>query len=193
MTHLLILILLFITYLVPQAMIMNGIFLAASGNTELRPDGTYHNSEMILYPLAKYFNQKTMIKVYYPGGLLSDLLTDISNRFPTIPASSYWRTEDERLLWLKQKHLIENSFEIKIEVTQENKILFYKEYSNYKFSKYIRKPLFGCIICMPSFWGIFTFLIPALFAFHFDLIVLALYIPNTFCLSFLNYKIMKPI
>lgn len=185
------LILIFIAYLVPQAMIINGIFLSASGYTETLPDGTQKDSEMILYPLAKYLSQHTIQKIYYQGEQFNELIQNIFNSYPTLNGNTVGLTDDQKFLWLKQKYLIEQLFKVKVEITDLVRI--YKEYPVYRFSKYIRKPIFGCVICMSSFWGIFLFLIPGLIVFHFDPLIAALYIPNTLCLAFLNYKIFKPL
>lgn len=190
-TQLFTMIALFTLYLLPQAMFINGIWLAASGKTEIRPDGTDHDSEMILYPLAKYFNRKKMQIVYYDGQQLADLCAVIFHSYPTLDTIENL-TDDQIYLWKKQQRLIEHTLDIKIYV-RSTSVNFYREYSVYRFSKFIRKPLFGCVICMPSFWGIFTFLIPGLLFTHFDPLMIALYVPNTVCLSYLTFKIMKPV
>ncbi len=192
-THLLYLIVLFIVYLLPQAMVINGIFLASRGSTEKLPGGFEIDGEMIFYPLRKYLEQSEDIRYYYLGKEYYDLLDKIYLQYSFLKFSMDQELSDDLLFaWKKHQSLIEQNFSVKTQISRDN-IMFYKEYPEYRFSKYVRKPLFGCIICMASFWGLFTFLLPALFAFHFDPIIYALYFPNTACLGYLNYKIMKPL
>lgn len=194
------LILLFIIYLVPQAMIINGIFLAAQGSTEILPDGTEKDSEMILYPIYKWLHQKRLESIEYTGGEANKIIKRISDQFPALQLNTEieWYAlqliGDQRLMLLKHAELIKNVFGVKFMLFDHNYgVRFYKEYDVYRFSKYLRKPILGCVICMSSFWGIFTFLIPGLLLFHGDPIIAALYVPNTLALAYLNYKIMKPL
>ena len=193
--NLLLHVVLFIVYLFPQAMFINGAYLAAAGRSEIGPDGRVKDlSEMIFYPIRKYLEQHTKKAIYFSGEQLRLLLEEIFNTYPALSLSGVVElSQDDMIMWGKLKKNIENQFDLKIEFRYEKEIVFYREYTEYRFSKWLRKPTFGCIICMASFWGVFTFLIPAGFIFKFNAIVLLLYIPNTFCLSFLNYKLNKPL
>lgn len=192
-------IILFVVYLFPQAMFINGIYLASRGSSEIRPDGKEHLlSEMILYPLAKYLEQHTMSKIFYTDDRLSQFIEQVMDTFPV--TSTFEITEfsvEQRRQWASMKAAIEKTFDVKMSffsnLNDTYDLQFYREYTIYRFSKYIRKPLFGCIICMSSFWGLLTFLLPALAFFHLDPIVLALYVFNTPCLAYLAYKINKPL
>lgn len=190
-------ILLFVVYLIPQAMFINGVWLAASGSTEIRPDGSHHDSEMIFYPLKKYLEQKRMEKVYFNGDRYIEIVSKAKSFSQFITAyvvvgDLYKLTDDQQELWINNKAGLEVFLDAKINITTTGILYLYREFSVYRFSKYLRKPIFGCIICMSSFWGLITFLLPALIIFK-DPIVIALYVPNTFCLSYLNYKIFKPL
>lgn len=176
---LLIFLLAFAAFLFCQALFINGIFISSVGETKQLPDGSFKDSEMILYPLRKYLNQKSLVRVYYTGTRLQDLLYRISIIAP-IPVS-------DMSIDMRDEILRRLDTEIKIDESND----FYIEIDEYRFSKYIRKPIISCIVCMASFWGLFTYWIPAFIFFHVDLYVVLLWIVNTICLSFVNYLVFK--
>lgn len=184
-------------YLLLQSFLMNGIKISSEGRNELKPDGSMLYSEMIFARVAAYLNQHDIDIVYYKNNLFHELLNSIAVQYPSLQIKdardNYIFVDEPQLaLWKKLQRQIENTFDIKLNLNI-NSITIYREYKQYRFSKYIRKPIFGCIVCMPSFWGIFTCLIPAIVVMGFQWWTLPFYIINGFCCAFLNYKIYKPL
>lgn len=189
----------FLIYLLIQAIFINGVYISAAGKSETLPDGTGADSEMILYPLYKFLSQNTEKRIYY-------ILPQIKLRattFPTIAGGVIkWDTFGPYFYVAPTSGEINIGALIawadaylgaKVEYDEAGRtVAFYKTEPQYKFSKYLRKPIITCVICMASFWSIFTFLIPVLIVFGFSFKILPIWIGNVFCLSYLNYVIFKP-
>lgn len=196
----------FLIYLYPQALMINGIYISAAGRSDTLPDGTSADSEMILYPLYKYLNQSTTDKMYFT-------FESLKSKGITNWASFTWG----RVQWQEgiSQLLIQNAGQVlnidalktwataylNAKVTYnaaDGTVMFYQDITKYKFSKYIRGPIITCVICMASFWSIFTFLLPVIFILPKMKIFIPLadifpiWIANVFCLAYLNFLIFKP-
>lgn len=169
----------YILFLFVQAIFINGIRISAVGETEILPDGSKRHGEMIFYPLYRFMTQKTYKKVFYSGEEYSLLLTKI------LDFSKDSFNDKESLI--KSLKFIDS--EIKLESFDD--MQFYKEIEFYKFSKYIRKPIIQCIICMASFWGIFTYWPLIAYLYGINIFTLILWVINTICLSYVNYLVYK--
>jgi hypothetical protein len=207
MIDLLIAILLFLVYLFPQALLINGIYISAYGRTDILPDGKHADSEMILYPLYKFLNQNTAEKIYFTGEQLLKynpmatyykkgviIKNDALGAY-TFVFHEEFALVDALKLWATAYLNAETEYD-----QHSNTVSFYRYETVYKFSKYLRKPIITCVVCMASFWSIFTFLIPATLIFGIDsnflliinIKIMAIWIANVFCLSYLNYLLYKP-
>lgn len=188
----------FILYLPIQSLLINGIYISAAGRSETLPDGTVVGSEMILYPLYRFLNQQTQSPVFFSIKRIREL----SNKLPIVPWGTIdWTKYDQAFVVTLNPGAEADLTSLKTWATaylnaevfyQSNQLSFYQNIPHYKFSKYIRKPIITCIICMASFWSIFTFLIPVIYLFGWDLKILPIWIGNMFCVSYLNYVIFKP-
>lgn len=199
MTAILITILAFFVYLFLQSLAINGLYISAAGKSETLPDGTTADSEMILYPLYKFLNQFTLNRIYctmafiksrsasFPaiaGGIIQ--WTGDGPVFAIIPTSGQTINIDALKSWASA-YL---NAQVEYDSTAHN-FKLYQEVPEYRFSKYIRKPILTCVICMASFWSIFTFLIPVILVFGFSLKIIPIWIGDILCLSYLNYLIFK--
>lgn len=187
----------FVVFVIGQSFVINGIKIASSGKTEKKPDGTDRDSPMILYPIAKFLNQKTIDRVYYSGNELSKLVAKLNEDFPGILPNF-----STRILGLL---LFDNaSMDLMVGVAKKLKakdihyiidgkffIRFYKEYDNYKFSKWVRMPTFGCIRCMSSFWSLFTYWLPMIWVFDFHIWMVPLWVANISAVTFVNTYIAQ--
>lgn len=185
-------------YLLVQALFINGIKLSATGTTEVKPDGTDYDSEMILYPVAKFLLQKTICKIFYKGEYLKQLYANLVNSFSALGGANvlqdglYFNSADQYGIFKQSAPLIGKYLPEGVEfVLTESGITFYKSYDQYKFSKWIRKPVIQCIVCMGSFYGLFTFLIPGLVITGWSPFVLPAYLVNTFLLASVNKVVSK--
>lgn len=146
-----------------QAAFLNGIKIAAGGETEKMPNGKDKDSPMLLYPIAKWLDSHTMEKVYYSGEQFTKLLDSYFRRFGLLFPTDYKRTDGTLqyqsdgsisiLVGLMEKIRQEGVF---VEA-EDRTVRFYKEYKKFRFSKYVRMPTLGCIRCMPSYWSLVTF------------------------------------
>jgi hypothetical protein len=201
-SHYFILLATYALYLVFQGFFINGVKLASEGSTELLPNGKEKDGEMLLYPMAKELLRKRICKIFYSGAPLQDIYEYVVTQLPELrdnvrPASSalYFLSAAhldkyrDKLRLLQDKAMFE-SRGIKMEI-EDSYISFSKQYDEYVYSKWIRKPVIQCIICMASFWGILTFLIPMLIISHFNPIVIPAYLVNTVILGAVNKIIYK--
>lgn len=176
--------LVFLAFQIVQALFINGVKIAATGETEILPDGTEKDSEMILYPIYKFLCKKYKTTVYYENSQLNSLLLKLETylganfNFADFPMETI------------EIQLQKVDPEIMITRNGEG-YLFYKYVEHYFYSKYIRKPIIQCIICMASFWGFFTYWVPAYFVFGITEFSILLWLINTICLSYSNYLIFK--
>lgn len=205
-TQLLIIIYFFISwmlYLAFQALFINGIKLAAMGTTEILPDGTERDGEMILYPLAKELLKTKKVQVFYQDEQLAQFYAIFIANFPGLAGGTL---DNFRLNFVndtqrdnyqqsmpqfkKNANMASQGIQVQIGATCA---LFYKEYNDYVYSKWIRKPVIQCIICMASFWGLFTFLLPALALTNFNLWMIPAYVVNTVALGTVNKIFYKTV
>lgn len=191
----------FLLYAIVQALIINGIFISASGSDITLPDGTVLGSEMILYPVYKFLNKSYDKAVGYT-------LTEINNRIkvplPGITGGTIdWRGDGPLFAVAPNpgQNIDPTSLKVwaaaylhgALDYDEANQtIMFYQNVTFYRFSKWLRKPILTCIICMASFWSIFTFLIPVILIFGWHWQIIPIWVANMFCLSYLNYVIFKP-
>jgi hypothetical protein len=200
MEYLLIYILSFLAYLPVQSLFINGVYISSKDSDTVLPDGTVKKGEMILFPLYRYLNQTYTKRILFTysqigkqttklptdfGGVIQWEQTAFSGGFPiysTLSNIDFKVIRDWAEAELNAK-IFYNHLEKSLEI--------YKDVTFYKFSKYLRKPIISCVVCMASFWSIFTFLIPALLLFWNPLLIVIIWIGNVFCLSYLNYFIYK--
>jgi hypothetical protein len=182
-------------YVVVQAIFINGIKLSAAGSTEILPNGEEKDSEMILYPVAKFLLQKKTRKIFYSGVELEKLYTRITDQFSALGGLNsagsllMFATDDQHIAW---KHALPMLAQFgAVPELSHNTISFYKEVTEYKFSKWLRKPVIECVVCMSSFYGIFTCLIPFFIVSHYSWLALPVYLLNTFSLACMNKIIFK--
>lgn len=180
----------FILYQVIQAVFINGIKLAASGSTEILPDGTHKDSEMILYPMAKFLLQKKTCKIFYKGEQLAIIFMEIKQHLNTLKGLQISGNNLQLPFdlspvdFLKVTPYLNKALGIDF-ILLDNGISVYKEFPKYRFSKWLRKPIIECVVCMGSFWGIITFLIPVLFITH-SFMAFPAYVVNALCLACTN-------
>jgi len=192
----------FLIYLLIQALFINGVFISAKGKDTVLPDGTIEKGEMILYPIYRFLNQFTVEKVFYT---LPVIQSKVGSNFPQITggrivwdaASTQFKvilTPGQNLNIDALKTWAANLLEGNVFYDAgESTIGIYQNITFYKFSKYIRKPIISCVVCMASFWSIFLFLMPALFLFGVNYKIFLIWVVNVFCLAYLNYVIFKPL
>lgn len=149
------------------AMFLNGIKIASAGETEILPNGKEKDNGMILYPIAKWLDQHKMKPILYQGKELEKLLAAYKKRFGTL-----WPMDYMIYSGVEVQYNSEGSIEILVPLMEKIKqegvmidvlgrnVTYYKEFKEYKFSKYIRLPTLGCIRCMPSFWSPVTYWAP---------------------------------
>lgn len=185
-------------YVLLQSLFIMGVWVAAAGDTEIMPDGKEKDSEMILYPLKKFLMQSKVRTLYFSGNQFNGLMDRIQTVLPEVNFS----IENESIL-LDEKSDSNASFftslnnalsqidtQIKIRI-DNNTISFYKIYQELRFSKYLRKPIIQCPMCMASFWSIFSYWIPVMYLFGFGFWYLYLGVINICCVSYCNFLLRK--
>lgn len=186
----------YLIFLLLQAIFINGIKISASGDTVKSPSGKDIDSEMILYPLYKFLTQHQFIEQYYSGSELNSLLSKINEILScgwTKSTGHVVRINDRSgslSSLMKQVNILINS-EIKCVDHKDGTISLYKLEKKYKYSKYIRKPIIQCVVCMASFWGIFTYWPLIYFVYGVNYFTFMLWIANTISLSYINFFIYK--
>ncbi len=185
-------------YVLLQSLFIMGIWIAAAGDTEVMPDGKEKDSEMILYPLKKFLMQSKARTVYFSGNQFGRLMDRIQTALPEVNFS----IENESILLDKESgssasfltslnsvlSQIDTQMKIRID---NNTISFYKIYQEQRFSKYLRKPLIQCPMCMASFWSLFSYWIPVIYFFGFGFWCLYLGVINICCVSYCNFLLRK--
>ena len=187
----------YIGFLFIQSFIINGIKLSANGETKILPDGSEQDSNMILYPLQKYLLQNKPRKIFYAGIEFDKLWEMLKHKYMNvIPESiminenrlSFDNDEDVEIM-KKLGYVFERDHEIKWQFDGQV-FTFYKEFPEFKFSKYVRMPIIQCIKCMSSFWSIvLTFLPVMIYFFGLQWWLIPLGIVNIFALAYLNYRL----
>lgn len=182
-------------YVVLQSLIIIGIRAAAKGGTEILPDGSEKDSEMILYPLLKFLTRTIPNKIYYEGKEFEKLMDKI-NRLSKLELlyddSKIKNTNKSGNInsFINDLQVIINQVDsnIKIELSN-NFVRLYKIDAKYKISKYFRKPIIQCPICMSSFWSIFSYWIPTIYLFDFSIELVYLGGINICAVACLNWLI----
>lgn len=187
----------YLLYLVLQSWVIVGIYLSAEGSTEVLPDGSHRDSEMILYPAYKFLHQTMKRDRIYLGEQLDDLLRQLrkaglwneveGETVTTVWGRTRFHEEVAYDAFVKSIPLIQQQYGIDVAHTGADcYVIFFKTYNEFRFSKYVRKPLLGCVRCMASFWSIFTYALPCWYLFGIDRTCIAMWIPTVFALVFLN-------
>lgn len=182
-------------FVLAQAIFINGIFISAYGKSTKRADGTDSDNEMIFYPIYKYLHRTEKKRRFFARHML-----DIST-FPKAEGLVIvWDDQQEdksfRVVgnpvtypaekWIKEFYDGKMRYD-----NVRHRIFFYKEEDEYVFSKYLRKPTFGCIICMASVWGSLTFAIVVSMFFQWTFSSFLLLIADVISLAYMNFIIFK--
>jgi hypothetical protein len=175
----------YVAFLFIQAVFINGVFIAAHGETTTLPSGKKVDSEMILYPLYKFLTQHKIVKDFYPKDKSDELMQKARMVMGNL------KEDNMTDFYVKiRKGLKVIDPELMLQATID-KVGVYKEHKEYRFSKYLRKPIIQCIICMASFWGFFTYWPLISYLYGVNYFTIALWVVNTFCLSYVNFLIYK--
>jgi hypothetical protein len=180
--------------LLAQSIFINGVYQSATGETKKRVDGSDEDSEMILYPLKKFFNKLTNKYIVYKGlefeKLIYAIVADgnmaylLKMRFTS---DAFFPVADGDEKWLNIAiPIIEAKHSVMIR-SALGKYQFIKEYEDYKYTKWLRKPIIQCIKCMSSFWGALTFWPVVLFLFGFNWLEIPVFFADMFSLTYLNW------
>lgn len=190
-----------ILFVLAQSIFINGIYQSATGETKKRVDGSYEDSEMILYQLKKFFEKtKRCVFQYKKSGSLLHLINQISPKFKEAGFDNYniiedgikYNTKDSLDKFKNISHLVESDFGVMVVYEScVNKITFYKFDEKYVYSKWLRKPIIQCIKCMSSFWGILTFWPVVLFLFGFNWLEIPVFFADMFSLTYINWILYK--
>ncbi|MBD8349498.1 hypothetical protein [Dysgonomonas sp. HGC4] len=185
-------------YVLLQSLFIMGVWIAAAGETEVMPDGKDKDSEMILYPLKKFLMQSETKTVYFSGDQFTNLINKIQMVLPevnlnVIDEALFLNGErDNNTSFLNSLNSVLSQIDSQIKIRiNNNAISFYKIYQEPRFSKYLRKPLIQCPMCMASFWSIFSYWIPVLCLFGFSFWYLYLGVINICCVSYCNFLLRK--
>lgn len=184
-----------LVYVILQSLFIIGVRAAAKGGTEILPDGTEKDSEMILYPIFKYLTRVKRNKVYYKGNQFTNLMDSIRQNSDMEVIYDDWQMKirakgTASLTQLEELKDIVRKINSKIQIeVQNNTINFFQMDEEYVFSKYLRKPIIQCPICMSSFWSIFTYWIPMIYVFGFSLELFYLGAMNICAVACLNWLI----
>lgn len=183
-------------YIALQSFFMIGVWISAHGDTEKKPDGKDYDSEMILFPIKKFLTQSSKEKVFYEGKYLQQLVERIKVQLPEFDFSF---SEKEILMtrehpnYVQFVHLLNERTpridpNLQVEL-RDTGLRFYKMYVQYRFNKYLRKPIMQCPVCMSSVWSIFSYWIPVIYVFGLNATVIYLGVANSFILAAVNWWI----
>lgn len=186
--------LVWLVYLLVQAIFINGVYIAAYGKTRKRADGTDDDTEMILYPIYKFLHKKHKERVFFIRKML-DISTmpridgllirwDDHNKF----GFRMIGTADVKPLetWIKDFYQGKMVFD-----PVNKRVAFYVEEDVYDFPSCLRKPTFGCIVCMASFWSILTFVCPVNYFFDWTWHITLLWFADIISVAYVNFYIFK--
>jgi hypothetical protein len=183
-------------YILLQSLFILGVRVSAIGGTEKMPDGKERDSEMILYPILKFLHQATRNEVYYSGDQFRQLVKKIRLLLPGVDVNA---TADslaadtrsaEGIALLRQLNTVLPGIDGQIEMdVAGHEIRFYKVYEEYRFNKYLRKPVLGCHICMASYWSMLTYWVPVIYFYGFSFWVLYLGVMNICAVAAANWLI----
>lgn len=181
-----------------QSIFINGVYQSATGDTKKRVDGTDEDSEMILYWLKKFFEKRKEVLYQYKYNALAKLIFEIIKAVPEL-SGNFGCIEDDRIdfaiaankdLFYKNRGFIYAKCNVKIVFSNNGWcVKFYQSVEEYKYSKWLRKPIIQCIKCMSSFWGALTFWPVVLCLFGFNLLEIPIFFADVFSLTYLNWII----
>lgn len=182
-------------YLLLQSLFILGVRVAAKGGTEKLPNGKDKDSEMLLYPILKFLTRVRQIPVFYSGAQLERLLKKIKRTHNTIVLSV-----NDEYITIEGTHdaIVKETIEDVLFKVDENIVIqwesdatfkLYKIDEVYILSKYFRKPILQCPICMASFWSIFSYWIPVIYLFGTPFWLFYLGAANICMLAALNWYI----
>lgn len=181
-----------------QSVFINGVYQSATGETKKLVDGTDDDSEMILYPLKKFFEKMTSRSIQYKAGALTNLLKRIREKagainmyvFDTDTWVVYYEVGMSEDILKNWAPIIEENHGVTIKYFPDG-AQFFKSHDYYKYSKWLRKPIIQCIKCMSSFWGSLTFWPIVLFIFGFHWLEIPIFFADMFSLTYLNWILYK--
>lgn len=199
--------------LLAQSIFINGVYQSATGETKKRVDGSDEDSEMILYPLKKFFEKTKVVYYKYKGQQFQKLIEEIrlitpgfifeseicNNTYPyfnTIfielgkPFEQFYTIEKEILKKLGAK-AIRDEIIIPIKVKNIAAFRFVKPEDKYIYPVWLRKPIIQCIKCMSSFWGALTFWPVVLFLLGFNWLEIPVFFADMFSLTYINWILYK--
>jgi hypothetical protein len=184
MADILILLIVYVLFVFIGAAFINGIYIVTRGETEVRPDGSRVDvDDMIFYPFYKMIMQEKPDRelIYFTGERLEDLYNRFLKMAPLPPADSInhsyvgFHSKEQDVvqlyvtahgeipmphgpveLWREYGPEVAKKLGVEI-IVERKKVSFYKSYKQYRYSKYVRKPLVECLKCMASFWGTLFF------------------------------------
>lgn len=183
-----------------QAAIVVGIKLASDGKTEILPDGTEKDSEMILYPIRKWLEKKKVKQIIYMDDQLVNLVVAIEQRFAPIDLKpdhlyKHWISFDSKEkeeIFRQMIGKIQQAFQLRIGDTVDGYV-FYIEEEYFIRSKWVRLPILGCVTCMPSFWSLFLYWVPVVCLFGFWIMEIPLWIADICTVSAIATWLYKAI
>lgn len=182
--------------LLAQSVFINGVYQSATGETKKRVDGSDEDSEMILYPLKKFFEKQKEVLIKFEHPYLKAAQLEVWSKYKDIIE---WK---EELLFLHFKGYL-NSLEKKrfqknlkdslgIQYKEDDvKLILYKIDTQYVYSKWLRKPIIQCVKCMASFWGALTFWPIVLFLFGFNYLEIPVFFADMFSLTYISWILYK--
>ncbi|MBC9909042.1 transposase [Chitinophaga varians] len=181
-------------YIVLQSLFILGVRIAAKGAVEKLPNGKDKDSEMILFPLFKYLTRTTQMKIYYSNEQFDLLIQKLRVLMPeamlhTEENSILLPTGDaSRIPVLKELNNILPKIDGKIQVdVNDSGVRFLKTDEVFKVNKYLRKPVIQCPICMASYWSVFSYWIPIIYFYGFDLLVVYAGVINICAVASMNW------
>jgi hypothetical protein len=190
------------TLTVLQAWLINGVSQAAAGDTEILPDGTEKDSEMIFYPLKKELTKTRKVRYQYFDEQLTKLIDEMKSRYQyAFPEGVIVARPSNVMIAAKDvenfKIFISKYHDKDLIATQMNEAgtqwQFTKEYDVKVYSKWIRKPIIECVKCMASFWSLVTYWPLVLLVFGFHWWQIPVFIADMLVVSFLSWFFNKTV
>lgn len=187
-----------ILFVLAQSVFINGVYQSATGETKKRVDGSDEDSEMILYPVKKFFERLKKVSIYYKGQELNRLIDEIGTADPMGYIFNFENIGDGIIShsradnkWLRSViEIIEARHSVYI-WDRGDRFQIVKIYEDYYYSKWLRKPIIQCIKCMGSLWGALTFWPVVLFLFGFNLLEVPIFFADVFSLTYINWILYK--
>lgn len=148
--------------LILASLVCIGIHIITSGRWEKQPDGTKYYTGKLLNFVSKFFDQHRIEVVYLQNALDIVAKIDSNEKFRCYEDEGFMIVlkQDQRFQTLEKRRAfelkLEKEFDVKVsseELDDRYEFRFYFEKKIYKFSDYIKDPLYGCPSCMASFWG----------------------------------------